>query len=396
MKNIIIISAVFLPEPVVSASLANDLASELAIKHNVVVLCPHPTRPEGFKFSQLPVFSNFLVERIDSFTSPSSNFFTRIWESYSFGIHCKKYLRSNQEHIDIIYMDAWPFFAQYLIVQEAKRLKIPCVTHIQDIYPESLSNKLPKPANKLINKLAIPIDTIILRNSTKIIGISQSMINYLSSSRKINKQKFELVRNWQNDIIFKEDYLKSNNNSQFVFMYVGSISPTADVEGLIYSYHLANIENSKLIIAGSGSALNNCLAISQKHKCNIEFCTVSPDYVPELQSKSNILILPLRKGISNTATPSKLTAYMLSGRPVIACVDETSDAAKIVQEAVCGFIVPPENYKKLAEAMQNVVKLDSNLLNELGINARRFAKKNLSKEENLKKLVAVITNINNN
>ena len=46
--NILIISAVFPPEPVVSANLSRDLAEELSKNNQVTVLCPKPTRPNGF------------------------------------------------------------------------------------------------------------------------------------------------------------------------------------------------------------------------------------------------------------------------------------------------------------------------------------------------------------
>lgn len=48
MPEIIIISALFPPEPVVSVLLSKDIEDEIANKYKVVVLCPKPTRPEGF------------------------------------------------------------------------------------------------------------------------------------------------------------------------------------------------------------------------------------------------------------------------------------------------------------------------------------------------------------
>jgi hypothetical protein len=53
MLKVVVISAVFPPEPVVSATLSADLARELAKKNNVTVLSPMPSRPLGFKFGSL-------------------------------------------------------------------------------------------------------------------------------------------------------------------------------------------------------------------------------------------------------------------------------------------------------------------------------------------------------
>lgn len=52
MSNILIISAVFSPEPVVSAKLSEDIANELGLSNEVTVIAPKPTRPLGFKFNK--------------------------------------------------------------------------------------------------------------------------------------------------------------------------------------------------------------------------------------------------------------------------------------------------------------------------------------------------------
>jgi len=40
-------------------------------------------------------------------------------------------------------MNSWPIFAQYLTVKEANKFSISIITHIQDVYPELISIKIP-------------------------------------------------------------------------------------------------------------------------------------------------------------------------------------------------------------------------------------------------------------
>lgn len=51
-SSVLIISAVFPPEPIVSAKLSEDIANGL-VEHDikVIVLHPRPTRPYGFEFN---------------------------------------------------------------------------------------------------------------------------------------------------------------------------------------------------------------------------------------------------------------------------------------------------------------------------------------------------------
>jgi glycosyltransferase involved in cell wall biosynthesis len=396
VSGILIISALFPPEPVVSAMLSRDIAEKLSRHHTVVVLCPHPTRPEGFVFDKKFETENYKLHRLNSFTCTSSDLLGRFRESYSFGVHCAKYIQKNSKQIDCIYINAWPLFAQYKVIKIAKKLQIPCVLHIQDIYPESLTNKLPILVRKLFTKFLLPIDKFILNNANVILGISPNMISYLSKSRKIDFKKFELVRNWQNDDLFLNDlqHLSRAKKENFVFMYVGSLSQSAGVASLINSFHKAGLQNAKLVIAGNGSDKQNCIEIANSYvNDKIEFCEVGPGEVPELQSQADILLLPLKRGIAKTATPSKLTAYLLSAKPVIACVEDDTDVASIINEANCGFFVEPENVEILAETMQKVYKIKQSELENLGMNGRDYALTNLSKKTNLQKVVSVIENL---
>ena len=369
VSRILIISALFPPEPVVSAMLSRDIAEKLSRHHEVVVLCPDPSRPEGFAFEKRFENETYAVVRVGSYTCASSNLWGRFHESYSFGAHCAKYVQKNSKQIDCIYINSWPLFSQFKIIKTAKKFDIPCVLHVQDIYPESLVDKLPRLARRLVTTLLEPIDAFNLKNARHILGISPTMISFLSKSRGIDMGKFALIRNWQDDDQFMSfnPEINQEDKSGFTFMYVGSLSQSAGVAGLINGFHKAGLSNAKLIIAGNGSDKKKCVEMANSFgNSQIEFYEVAPGDVPKMQSKSHILLLPLKKGIAKTATPSKLTAYLLSAKPVIACVEDDTDVADIINDANCGFVVEPENVEILAETMQKVYKMKELALDNLG------------------------------
>lgn len=393
VRKIVIISAVFPPEPVVSAMLSWDIANQLSMDDEVVVLCPRPSRPTGFSFDKVIEIKRFQLTYLDSFIYPASGLFGRIKESYSMGKFSVEYIKKNEKNIDCIYINSWPLASQYLIVKAAKKFNIPCVIHIQDIYPESLVSKLPKMVRKFFYHLLLPIDKYILKNATKILGISENMISYLARTRKIERLKFELVRNWQDDDQFLNLVPKQNRQPFFTFMYVGSISPSAGVDILIYAFHKANLKNSKLIIVGNGAEKESCLKIAGKlNNRDIEFSEVVPEEVAEVQSKADVLLLPLKKGISKTATPSKLTAYLFSSKPVIACVEQESDVAHILKEGKCGLVTEPDNVTLLVDEMKRLYQMEKNDLEEMGRRGKEYAITHLSKKMNLNRIVNIIQN----
>lgn len=394
--KILIISAVFPPEPTVSANISYDLATYLAKKVPVIVIAPNPTRPFGAVYpnfdKQLPN-NEFELYRTSSYTYPQSHIIGRMRESYSFGCHVSRWIRKHHTEIGAVYINSWPLCSQYLIAKAAKKYDIPIVLHIQDIYPESLIGKLKFPGIRICEKVLRSFDRLILKKATSIIGISRYMIKYLAVSRKIPENKFVLIRNWQQDELFAKIKRKllSEANSIFTLMYVGNISASACVDTIIRAFHMINNDNVKMVIAGDGTQKNLCIKLAKElHIQNISFCSVSPDQVPQLQAEADCLILSLKEGVAATATPSKITAYCLSGKPIIACVDSGSDVDTIISSSKCGVVVPPENVSQLFQAMQNMIGRERSELKIMGENAVEFARQHLSRNSNLIALSNVI------
>lgn len=393
MSKIIIIVAVFPPEPVVSSKLAYDIATDLSIANQVIVLSPKPTRPYGFDFSQNPILQNqFSKIEIKSYTCPQSSFMGRIWESYSFGRKTSRYIHENYLDIDAIYADTWPLFGQLFIVSAAKKHDLPIVIHVQDIYPESLANKF-KPFSSILKYLLLPLDRFILKNATSVIAISESMKNYLSLTRKISKDKISVVLNWQDENPFLIHKAVDKTNEKFTFMYLGNIGPVAGVELLIDAFVYANIPNSRLVIAGAGSMKDKLVKKASAHlTSDIQFWKVPEGKVPEIQSKANVMLLPIRKGAASSSIPSKLPAYMFSAKPVICCAEDSSDTAKCIRDAECGYVVEPEQVIQLSQVMINSAHQDLEILKEMGERGFNYAISVFSKKQNLFRLAEAINN----
>lgn len=392
---IIIIAAAFPPEPVVSASIAYDLATELAKFSKVVVLAPRPTRPYGIHY---PGFSEGAAsfERIvlRSFTYPKSRLLGRLMESYSLGRHASDYLKRNRTGISCVYLNVWPMFAQYFIVKTCRRYSIPCITHVQDIYPESLLGKI-MIIDKLLVTLLVPLDAWILKNSSKIIVISRLMGEYLKSTRRLADQSIQYIPNWQDERRFLADQSHFNssirNKNEFTFMFLGSLNITAAVDKIIRAFALASIEHARLVIAGHGSEKDRLIKLAGTFKnVHIEFCDAKSDDVPYLQSSADVLLLNLRKNAARYALPSKLIAYMYSKKPIIACVDEESDSAVTVRDSGCGWIVEPENVPALSDAMKIAFLSAEDELKAKGRNGFEFAMMYFSRAVNLKAITGII------
>ncbi len=400
-KRILFVCGVFYPEPVVSARLQTDLAIKLSENCQVTVLRPHPTRPKGFMFPDYN-YAGLPCEVIefDAYTCPASSPIGRMRESISHGRWCAKYIRQHHEEIDFIYNDSWHLFGVYLVAKEAHKYSIPYITPVQDVYPESLASKLPdfKWLKWIVMHLLSPLDQYTLSHAASIQTNSEKMAGYLSDSRKIDRNKFVVIRNWQDEKPFLE-FAKNNRimpeDRPFTFMYVGNVGPLAGIEILFDAFVKAKLCDARLVIAGSGPAKDSLKQKAKRYSCSIEFWDVPTGMVPETQAKADIMLLPVKKGYARYSVPSKLIAYMFSAKPIIACVDQDSDTADCVIKSGAGWVVEPDDAQRIASVMCDAFKCPRHVLNEKGGKGLDFSIHDFSKDQNLMMLVNVCENVIN-
>jgi glycosyltransferase involved in cell wall biosynthesis len=113
---------------------------------------------------------------------------------------------------------------------------------------------------------------------------------------------------------------------------------------------------------------------------NVSLLGVVPrDGVPGALARCHVLVSPrARLVVSNSQYPFKLSAYLAAGRPIV--VTAVSDQPRVITEAGCGVVVPPDDPPALAAALRQLVALSEAERLALGRRARAFAERRLSPE----------------
>lgn len=387
MGKILIIASVFPPDAVTSAYLNIDLANALAKDGEVTVIRPFPSRPKGVTYTDKDIkqYDNFETVLVDSYRCPSSKVLGRFRESISFGRACQKYIEEHHDEIGFIYNHSWHLFGYYMVAKTAVRFGIPYMTVVQDIYPESLftSRHLPPFIQKLIMKTLGRLDRYTLRNAARVRTISEEMRAYLIKTRGLDAKKVFAVDNWQDDSnhLYKPTDGKYN---PFVFEYLGSINSHSNVELIIRAFAKAQLFDAELRIYGGGNKKDECVQLVKDLGLNnVRFDYVQRDDVPQVQAEASVLVLALSKGNGAFSLPSKVTSYMLSGRPILASVDVESATTRYINKAKCGVTVPPADEEAMARAIKMLYSMPSEELAEMGANSRKFAETHLTREYNL-------------
>jgi glycosyltransferase involved in cell wall biosynthesis len=405
--KVVIVNAVYPPEPVVSAQMGRDLAEELVrLGARVTVLCPQPSRPMVADYSALrseiplvAIVNGISVVRLPSFAAPQSRLLPRMWESWSFGRKVCSYLRQHLSNVDVVYANTWPLLSQALLARYCAKRRVPLILHVQDVYPESLLGKLPGFIRKMVASPLISLDRWTAKQAAKVVAISENIRRNYIETRGLVGDKVVAIPNWVDEQRFEclpgraEACARYGvPEDRFTFLYLGNIGPVAGVELLIEAFHAAQLQQSQLVIVGDGSAKAGCVELAHRLQINgVQFVS-DPDAanVPLLQSLGHICLLPLRRGAGLSSIPSKLMAYLLSSKPVLATVDIESDTARCIQEARCGWVGEPENVAWLTTKMREVSSLPNFEMEELGRNGRVYALEIFSRKKGVEKMAAVV------
>ena len=388
--RVAIVTPVFPPEPVVSSRTSWQIAEALAARgHAVSVITAFPNRPAGRLFAgysrrpyrreTLP--SGVSVIRCLASLSRRSRTLSRLAENVSFGVTSALALAATPRP-DVVYAVTWPIFALGLVTVVAALRGVPLVTSIQDMYPESLvaQGRL-APTSRIVRWLR-RLDGAIIRRSRAVILISETFRRLYSQDRGVPDDRLEIIPNWaeQTDVVPDAQAGEAFRRKLGVppgatlAVFGGNVGEAAGVEMLIDAVQQLAAPGLYLLIAGEGSSLSACQArAAQTRASRVLFHHPwAASETSAVLSAADVLLLPTRGRQSLVSVPSKLLAYMLAGKPILATALPESDLARLMRLAGCGWCVEPDRPELLAEGLRGVAALGDDERHRLGTAGRTF------------------------
>jgi glycosyltransferase involved in cell wall biosynthesis len=413
--KVMIVSAVFPPEPMVSAQTSDQLALELLTRgHSVHVLSPFPNRPRGKIFDgyRRTLFStskstsesgrDFVLTRCWSFFSSESTMINRFAENISFGVTSGLRLLFAKRP-DVVYSNSWAIFATGIISLVARLRRIPLVLSVQDVYPESLETQGRVGKRRLSYRLLRKCDQAILHSAREIVVISEGFRELFTSDRGIPPERLHVIPNWGREEVLQSDSRKALEfrlklgipEDAFVAVYAGNVGVASNAEMLVDVFAgLKNETRIYLVLAGDGSRLNLCREKIAQH--GLDRVVIHSPWRPEetmpVLQMADVLLLPTKGAQSMHSIPSKLISYFLSARPVVAAVLPASDTAMAVRDNGAGWVVAPESVEAMEKAILGAFSTPSQTLDRMGSAGRTYALENLTRGANLPRVLRVVEN----
>lgn len=392
--KILFLNAYFYPEKIAFTHLEKDIIETLLKKgYEIKILCPIPTRgitskvKDEYRNKKYEKIYNDRVEII-RFWAPQEGKNPIIRALRYFWCNLRQYQIGRKiKDCDFIFSVSTPPTQGMLAGKLAKKLKIPHIYSLQDIFPDSLINSKLAKKNGILWKIGRIIENFTYKNAEKIIVISESMkINIINKG--VPKEKIKIISNWidiknvvqikrEENILFKELKL---NIDDFIIVYAGNFGAAQGTDILFeVAKKLEKHKKLKFVLFGGGAYFEQAKQKAKTIK-NIIINDLLPlEYVSQVYSLGNIALITCKKGTGIAGMPSKTWSIMACNTPIIASFDIKSELSDILKKSSAGKCVEAESVEELSIAI--LEEYEYYLKNGLRkINSREFVKQHASKE----------------
>ena len=276
-----------------------------------------------------------------------------------------------------------------------KLKKVRLYTWVLDLWPESLSA-----AGGISNKHILGFfDWFVKKEykwSDKILTSSKS---FDQSIRTYGDYKGKIVYYPQwSDGSPSTPFLPPNYSlpeilSGFKVMFAGAVGEAQGMECNMQATLLTKERKDiKWVIVGDGRRLPWVQQFVKEHGLEETVLTLGrypSETMPLFFEKADVMLVSLTDSpLFNLYAPAKISSYMASGRPIIACLN--GEGAEVVKAAECGWLVAAGDAEGLAKLVIRLADENKETLNAKGACGLKFYKENFDKEKCLSNLDDIV------
>ena len=375
--RIVVLSQWYTPEPDVKSHL---LAKDLATRgHEVTSITGYPNYPEGMlhagyriRWRQWEVRDNVRILRVPLYPDHSRSTLKRVLNYASFAASAATIGTALVGPADVMWVYHPPLTTGLPAITIGGLRRVPFIYEIQDMWPETLAATGMVSSKRALNAVDV-LAKQVYGQAAAITVISPGFKRNLIS-KGVNADKIHVVPNWADEDTYypvdRDERLaqESGLEDRFNVVYAGNMGTAQALQNVIKSaVLLSDVRNLQFVFIGNGveedklkrdvaaAGLGNVLFLGRK----------APQQMPAYYALADVLLVHLKSDPLFAITiPSKTTAYMACGRPILAAVN--GDAAELVQSAGAGLACQPEDPHALAAAIRELYAMSCDQREAMG------------------------------
>ena len=225
----------------------------------------------------------------------------------------------------------------------AKRMKIPCICEIRDLWPEAIFSFGKTTEKSLIGRLLVAGEHWIYRKADALIFTKEGDTDYLKEKNwttdqggDIDLDKCHYINNGVDIAAFERNIMDQRpedpdlyDNEAFNVTYCGTVRPVNNVGNLLDAAAIlrdrGGYDDVRFLIYGDGSQLDELRERAARERLDSVRLKgfIDRKYIPFILSRSGVNILNYSQEHYNWSrgnSSNKLFEYMASGKPIISTV----------------------------------------------------------------------------
>lgn len=382
-----IITPYYSPDGGPSAPLFTMLAESLAQRgHQVSVICAVPHYPSGKVMKAFATWrasrsweNGVEILRLPVISLNRANLFQRLVQFLMFQIGAT--LAGLFVKPDVLIMNN-PFLMTGIPFWLLSILRgVPGVYSVHDLYPD-VGVALGIFRGEMVIKAVTALEGFCLKHASRVRILSTSFEKRVIEMG-VPPEKISLIYDWvdteliqplprQNPFATRLDLL-----DKFVVVYAGNLGLSQGLDVVIRAAELLVQETDiHFLVVGDGADKARLQKMVEAlGLTNVKFVPFQArELLPQVLASADVSLVSLQPGAGKGSLPSKSFSILASARPMIACVDQDSELAQLVERSVSGISVSAGNPAALAQAIKRL-KQEPELCRQYGENGRAYVLK---------------------
>lgn len=374
MPRLLLISLVYEPDTVSTATIATRLAHELtALGHEVEVLTSFPhynpstevrgdPRYHGSPFSPIAVEDEGGVRVTRCYIPRKPKIVARrVLDFLVLHVTMFATVLRNRRRYDVAIVISPPLTLALVGLLARALSGSRLVYNVQELWPD-VPKEMGVIRNGWILRQLAAMERWIYRSSDHVVAIGPQFAKAIEQ-RGAEADRVEVIPNFV-DTQRIAPRPKANPLANAwgladarVVLYAGNIGLTQDFEAVLAAASTLAGEGVQFVIVGGGAARP---ALEQRLQQERPLNVSLRDFVPaeelsDLYGMADVVLVPLKAGYDRSTTPSKIFSAMAACRPIIASAAADTDVAQTITRSRSGIVVPPGEPGALVRAIRSVL-----------------------------------------
>jgi putative colanic acid biosynthesis glycosyltransferase WcaI len=250
----------------------------------------------------------------------------------------------------------------------------------EDVFPE-VATLIEDFRNERVNRSLDRLNRRLIARADRIVALGDRMRRRLVDEKGADPARVSVIHNWADCAAIvpgpRDNAFRAAHglDGRFVVMHSGNLGVSQELESLVdAAERLRDHSDVVFVFVGDGSRRAALEARARdKSLANVRFLPYqAKDRLHESFAAADVFLVSLKAGIEGYIVPSKVYGILAAGRPYVAAVDPSCEAAVIAAEWDCGIPAAPGNADAVARAVRQLA-CDRPRAVRLGENARRAA-----------------------